>query len=231
MAETDNKTRYLELAHFSLFAPCPGVENRNSRLAWCMSYNPTTEIIYPRVTVFLNNPSVTGAAGILYAPFDSATLLIVLKELEKVVLGPAGGKCKISNYTQLRENGVIVPNAEKVLQSELWFGKDTDGICWISVVMPDRPKIKFEFLLSAYHKITKSDGTEANKAEGSVLQALAVIEAVSEAYKRFTTAVKKPAVGGAAGGSRSTYTPKTAGASKEAKVPADDMFEEADIGF
>lgn len=222
MAEPE-KPRILELNRFSLFAPCPGVEGRMSRLAWCIRDG------YPRISVYLNNPSVTGYAGILYAPFNPTTFFVFLDELEKIAKGESGNKCKFSNYTHPRENGVVIPNSEKILQSELWIGKDNDGICWISVVMPDRPKIKFEFHLSPYHKVTRSDGTELSKSDGSVLETLAVALAIRDVYLRLTTELRQPMP--TTSSTRSTYTPKGSSAAKETtKVPADDMFED-DIGF
>ena len=63
---------------------------------------------------------------------------------------------------------------EKFLDSELWFGKDDEGVAFISVISGERPKIKFEFNISDYHKIHRS-GNPITKAEASCLQALAVV--------------------------------------------------------
>lgn len=68
------------------------------------------------------------------------------------------------------------PGAEKgskVTESELWVGKDNEGVVWLSVTAYQRPKIKFPFSLSDYHALQHSTGEFFTKGEASVLCAKA----------------------------------------------------------
>ena len=186
MSEEQQTTpiRINEILRFSMFTDAPGVEGKRSRLAWSVRDGN------PRVTVYTNIPTDTIQKGVLSAPMNPETFFIFLDLFEKVALGDNGIKYKIDCYTSFRkEDGTYT---DKTLQSELWFGKDDQGVIWISVNAPSRPKIKFDFKVYDYHKIYKGDGTQISESEASALQALAVIKAMRNIYVPLVGALKQP---------------------------------------
>ena len=121
--------------------------------------------------------------------------------LERVTHDPKESKYKIECYTTLRKEGNERSN-ERILKSELYFGRDTNGVIWISVVAPNRPKIKFEYRISDFHKIFKGDGSQLSEAESSTLQATATIRALRGVMTTYMGELRPP------------YTPNTNSAAK-----------------
>lgn len=164
-----------ELAKFSMFTPSPGTEGKRAKLAWVVRDGN------PRVTVNTNNPSDTVRAPI-NAAMNPETFEIFLNEFERIIRSEKTEKMKIDCLKGIRNDDNRV--TEKILDSELWFGKDEDGIAFISVISGTRPKIKFEFNISDYHKIHKSSGP-LTKAESSCLQALAVVQTIRRVFTQY----------------------------------------------
>lgn len=166
---------FKELDKFQMFTDAPGAEGKRSRLVWS-SYRGN-----PRVTVFTQVPNDTNK-GILNAAMNPETFLVFLDMLEQVARKNEECKYKLANYTLIRtgEDDNRKQRGEKVLASDLWFGRDNGGLVWISVVAENRPKIKFDFKISDFHKLYKGDGNALTDAEASSLQALAVIRALRD---------------------------------------------------
>lgn len=179
MSEQQTSTQpvyeFKELDKFQMFTPAPGNTGKRSRLTWS-SYRGN-----PRVTIFTQVQDDTNK-GIIFAPMNPETFLIFLELLEQVARNPAESKQKLECYTLIRlgEDTNGKKSSEKVLVSDLYFGRDRDGLVWLSVVAENRPKIKFDFKISDFHKLYKGDGNSISEAEASSLQALAVIRALRE---------------------------------------------------
>ena len=176
MAElTVEKPKINEINKFTMFTPAPGVEGKNSRLAWCIRDGN------PRVTVYTNIPSdASNMYGILSANMDPATFFMFLDLLEKTALGPSNVKHCISCKTSTRQSDGTYGDIR--VMSKLLFGKDENGVVWISVIAENRPKIKFEFKVSDYHEFLKEDGTTLSESESSPLHALAVCRTMKMIY-------------------------------------------------
>ena len=164
---------FKQLEKFQLYTEAPGAPGKRSRLGYS-SYRGA-----PRITVFTNVPNDSGK-GVINAPMNPETFIVFMNLLEAVARNPAETKNKIDCWTILRSTEGQEVNKEKTLLSEVYFGRDANGVVWISVTAPNRPRIKFDFKISDFHKIYKGDGTQLTEAESSTLQTLATVTALRE---------------------------------------------------
>jgi len=178
MAEQIERPQINELSRFTLWAKNPSLAEgaRTCKLAFTVRDN------CPRVTVYTNDPAdANNNYGIINAPTNPESFYIFLNEFEKLIEGPNGKKielvCRSRQWDQITNKPGDMYELSKLLA-----GKDDNGICWISVIAKDRPKIKFEILLSEYHDFIKSDGEKLTKEEGSVLQAKSLIYLLKNVY-------------------------------------------------
>jgi hypothetical protein len=159
----------LELDKLTLYAtPEPG--GRSPRLAWSLIFGN------PRITVYTNRKELENKEnewGRITARLDIITMRILLDQLEKVVKGQEEVRYKIVNKNHPIVDGQRSEVAVEV--NEIIFGKDKEGMVWISVVEGEKPKIKFNFSFSDYHELRKGDGTSFSASEGSCLAANAYI--------------------------------------------------------
>lgn len=172
MAEptTQQEFQFKELDKFTMFTNAPGVEGKRSRLQW------STFRGNPRITVFTSVPNDSGK-GVINAAMNPETFLIFLDMLENIAKETNEVKYKLDCDTLLKTSDGQRAT-ERTLNSSIWFGRDANGLIWISVAAEGRPKIKFDFKISDFHRIYKGDGTALNEREASSLQTQAVIRAL-----------------------------------------------------
>lgn len=185
--------RIIEIDRLALYAPALEGDTRSPRLAWCI-YKGN-----PRLTVFTNTKTDSVSSGIIPAPMDPRTFFAFLEALRACANGEPGKKGKVTCLTSNRDdNGNGSATGEKVLLSEIVYGKDDQGIVWISVIAKDRPRIKFEHHISDYHEIFHGDGTPLSKSESSAAHAIATIDLAKEIYSEMIKEWNdnKPASGG-----------------------------------
>lgn len=186
MAEQPVKVPVNELDRWSMFTPAPGVENRNSKLSWCIRAGN------PRITVYTQIPTDQDKGyGMINAPMDPATFLSFLSTLEAVALSPTPIKYQLKCETSRKDADGV---SSKFLLSTVMYGKGEDGIIWLSVIAEDRPKIVFNFTISNYHVFSISDRGPLTASEASKLQTLTVVKALTSIYHRLTSdfRVKQP---------------------------------------
>jgi len=179
--------QFKELEKFQLFTETPGVAGKRSRLGYS-SYRGN-----PRITVFTNVPNDTGK-GMINAAMNPETFLTFLDLFEVCAKSETEIKYKIDCYTTQRPIEGQEVSKEKILSSELYFGKDNTGLVWLSVTAPNRPRIKFDMKTSDFHKIYKSDGKALTEAEGSMYQALATITALRAVFLGHMSELRPPYV-------------------------------------
>jgi len=172
--DTAVKPKINELHKFSMFTASPNAEGKRSRLAWCIRDGN------PRISVYTNDPNDKVSYGIIPCPMNPETFLIFINLFEKVIKGENNNKYKIDCFTAYKDNEG--KRQDPILLSELWFGKDENGIVWISALALNRPKIRFNFAISDFHRFYKADGNPLNESESSQMQAYAVITAIKDIY-------------------------------------------------
>ncbi len=170
------RPKIISLERYSLFASSTGGNSR-AKLVWGIRDGN------PRIAVFTNDPTDTVKSGVISAPMDPITFYTFIEMLKRAATASGETKYKLDCFTTRRdESGAAI---EKVLLSEVYMGKDSDGCVWMSVVEGSRPKIKFIFTISDYHKLYKTDGTELTKAEYSTVVALATINSILPIYEKY----------------------------------------------
>ena len=173
----EQKPRIIESPQLVMFTAAPNAEGKRSKLVWGIRNG------YPRITVFTNDPNDKGPGivnSVISAPVDMATMHIFLTLLEQIATGPNDIKNKVDCFTLKWVDGQRTD--ERILLSEIWIGKDSEGMVWISLIAPARPKIKFTYRVSDWHGIYKTDGVQMTEAEGSTLAALAACFLLKQAY-------------------------------------------------
>lgn len=184
MADIADRPKIQDLDKFMLFAAPNSGADKRPRLVWGVRDNN------PRITVYTNLETDKASKGVIYAGINPETFYIFLNLFEKILAGPNGEKNKIDCFGTKWVDGERQEG--KVLISELWFGKSAEGIAWLSLTAPDRPKIRFDLQISDYHKLFHNDGTVFTEQEGSILQAQALILGLRHAYLSYAGAVRKP---------------------------------------
>lgn len=154
------KKTSLDNKKLNLSTKCPSADGKISSLIWGIVNNN------PRITVFTNDPNDTKDNGRISANLDLPVFFMFLEKFEECIASNVEVKYKLenSNYTFIGGKRSEKP----VVVSELWFGKDKDGIMWISVMAANRPKIKFPFILSDFHHLQNADGTPVSASEVSM---------------------------------------------------------------
>lgn len=154
----------LDNRKLSMSAPTPGVQGKYARLDWAI-INAN-----PRLTVYTNDPNDPGEGGRIAGAFDIVGFISWICRMEDMIeKAPNGFKDKIDlkNY---RYFGQGKKSERPEVISSLWFGKDENGVVWISLLdaaKPERPKVKFEFGNNDWHQFVHGDGTPYTKGETS----------------------------------------------------------------
>lgn len=176
--ERDPNDSIKEIPRARMFGTPLQGSNRSPQLAWSIWRGN------PRITVFINGPREMTGKGIISAPMDPVTMYILLDRLMMIADGPDGVRDYITCYTTPKTdagNGAAAP--EKILLSEIHFGKDDKGIVWISLQDKEHPKIKFEYRMSDWHEIF-INGQQATESVASVLRAKAAVKVLAEIYPK-----------------------------------------------
>jgi len=157
----------LQLDKLALSAPCPSAQGKYSKLIWNIS--TAKNGMNPRIVVYTNDPSEANERhrGQISANLDLPAFYAMLQLLYK--LADADPETVLEPYI-LQNSNFTFPggkrSAEPSVVTELRFGRDKAGVCWISVLdvtNQNRPKIKFEFMPSRFHKFINRAGEELSK--------------------------------------------------------------------
>lgn len=164
------KKNALDNRKLGLSTKCPTDSSKWSSLMWGIYTNQ------PRITVYTNDPSEQGAwhKGKIEAKLDAPTFFAFMKVIRMVIDAPLDTKYKIENKNFIFPGGKRSESPVHV--SDLWAGKDKDGVIWIGVMAvgkdKDRPKIKFPIINpSEYHNLYHGDGTPFTQEECSKMYA------------------------------------------------------------
>lgn len=152
----------LDNRKLALSTPTPGAQGKFARLDWSI-VNAN-----PRVTVYTNDPNDPGEGGRIAGAFDIVGFITWIEKFNWVISdAPNGYKDKVS-LKNFRYFGPGKKSERPEVISELWFGKDEQGVCWISLLdalKRERPKIKFEFANNDWYEWHHGDGTPYSKGE------------------------------------------------------------------
>lgn len=167
--EATEKPLIQELDRFSIWAKNPIADPNARQCRMAFGFFRSN----PRISVFTNDPADTEKSGVIPAPMDPKSFFTFLTAFEEICKGPNGKKSHVENYTRYRDQAGNY--GDKVLLSKLLWGKDENGICWLSVIAENRPKLKFEILPSDFHKFYDVEGKDVTTERGSMYAALETI--------------------------------------------------------
>lgn len=170
-----------EIVRLAKYTPTPGVEGKSAKLATCIRDG------YPRLTVFTNHPDDKVAGGAINAPADPATFMTFLTLLEEAAL--AKGEYRFA--IECDSTRTVNDKREKFHATTIVGGQDKEGIVWLSVVAQDRPKIRFDFKMNDFHRITVN-GTPMNPSEASCASALAYVMTCKQVFPALFMDVAPP---------------------------------------
>ena len=191
MSNVTEPPKINELSKFMMFTPNPNNATRRSRLVWAI------RDANPRITIWTNDPGDKDGRGAITAPMNPETFFMFLDLFEDIIKGENNKKMSIDMLTSPRVENPAErqANPEKITISKLFFGKDDQGFAWLSVISTEsetRPRLKFTFRMSEYHKVYKSDGSQISEAEASCIHAAATIRALRAIYTQNVNAYKPP---------------------------------------
>jgi hypothetical protein len=167
------KRRITEIDRMTLWAKLSN-SDKPARLVWSILGSQ------PRITVFTGNSNDKGFNGILSANMDPSVFFVFLESLREVATSEKETKRKIDFYIPKRNdsNGTV----EQVLNSSLVYGKNSEGICWISLLEANKAKILFEFQPPEWNRFFKANGESYTKSELSIASCLGFIKAANGIY-------------------------------------------------
>jgi hypothetical protein len=182
----------LDNTKLGLSAPCPTAEGKWSNLRWGLGGGSN-----PRITVYTGDPNDSNQStnnGRIRAELDTVNVYSLLLLIRQAIVNEPGWKknIKCSNF--------IYPGGKRsekpVHLTDVWVGKDRDGIVYLSVVdamKKDRPVIKFPILADQrWQTFIHGDGTPFTKAEASTLYAEAYAMMLQQLYGNLLVTEYKP---------------------------------------
>lgn len=219
--QAEQPVRIHDFERLQMWTPTPGAPGKRAKLSFGIRDGN------PRVTVFTNDPNDKINNGVIYAAMNPETFYAFMELFGNVIRAKEEVKYKISCFGTRWENNK--PTKEKILISDLCFGRDAEGMIWICIIAENRPKIKFEFNISDYHLLLDGDGKQFDKARASRLEAASKLALFHDVYgiaisKNLENPTPRPNAG-ARGGFKKSDTTATSSADKSTA----EMLE--DIGF
>lgn len=165
-----------------MYAEAPGVTTK-ARLVWGLRNSE------PRISVFIPK-SGDEKAEIISAPLGVYGMMMLLEGMAGMVDAPEDTKAKVDCRTSIRDEDGKTTKETRV-QSEVWYGKDKDGYCWISIVEGDKTRIKFVWSLWDFHVFYHSNGEKYTGPEGSALMLKVAVEGLKNAFHSTMTTFSK----------------------------------------
>lgn len=161
----------LEFPRATLYTPAPGTDNERASLGWSLLNDN------PRVTVWTRSDDKE--KGPITAGIGHEALEGILSEARKLFESGQVDTLAFDNLTSLRADETS--RSERVIKSSLMFGRDPDGICFISLISSDdsRPQIVFPFKGLEWH-VGRRKSKPFTAAENSTIQAIAMVNYIGK---------------------------------------------------
>lgn len=181
----NKEARIHDLEQFTLWTNTPDRPGFRSRMTFGERNGAA------RISVFTNFEE---GPKVLYAGLHPMIFMEFLARFTKIAKGETGKADKIDNndYAPDADKKESIERASKIVRNTLWFGKDSEGVCWIAIEQPNVKNIRFKILTSAWHNFYHEDGTRVTPEEGSVAQTLALIESLRIALAPYIARIRPP---------------------------------------
>jgi hypothetical protein len=177
---------------------------RNANLSWNLFSNNPRVTVWTGVDGDKDNGKITGA-------FDTLGFYQFLEGLKvAIAFRPTEGAKEFRNKVELMRPN-FKPGGGRpegvVKASEVWYGKDAEGVVWLSLCAYQRPMIKFPLLPNEYHRFCHATGETLSAGEASTLlaapayiRALELIMAQLQVVEYKEPPPRDPNRGGGSGG-------------------------------
>lgn len=174
----------VRLARFTMWANVQGQDKR-AQLVWSMQDGN------PKITVFYNNPDIKYPAS---SGFGLDTMLMILDAMKRIAAGPSGKTEMVENFMNERDENGKVTGKKKI--SELYYGKDSEGIVWLGIkdVASPKPNVRFTYVMSDFHNLVRRDGDTSipmSRSEASERMAICTFDGLRETFLRMATPADK----------------------------------------
>ena len=142
------------------------------------SLNWATRLGYPRIVVYTTNKFVENRKqdpkSVIIAPFSYEALFTLVACMEELINNKIPDSYTVECWNKYDD--------KKVLQCKITVGRDDNGIFFIGIRAPEKPKIRFDILPnSTWHKYCGKDGEEiTDKSKLSLLYAKAYVKVLTE---------------------------------------------------
>lgn len=142
------------------------------------SLNWATRLGYPRIVVYTTNKFVENRKQdpktVIIAPFSYEALFTLIACMEELINNKIPDSYTVECWNKYDD--------KKVLQCKITVGRDDNGIYFIGIRAPEKPKIRFDILPnSTWHKYCGKDGEEiTDKSKLSLLYAKAYVKVLTE---------------------------------------------------
>ena len=142
------------------------------------SLNWATRLGYPRIVVYTTNKFVENRKqdpkSVIIAPFSYEALFTLIACMEELINNKIPDSYTVECWNKYDD--------KKVLQCKITVGRDDNGIFFIGIRAPEKPKIRFDILPnSTWHKYCGKDGEEiTDKSKLSLLYAKAYVKVLTE---------------------------------------------------
>lgn len=184
----------LDSRKLNLTAPCPTAPGKTSAFTVGVFTQEKFGEPFVRFTVFTRDPEDQGERngyGKIQADLEPDHWYAFLEKLERVARGPIGTedkyKWEVKGITFFGGKRSDTPQ----VKAEIHFGKDADGMVWIGLMLPNRPRIQFKFGVSDFYNLVHKTGEQVSEAECSELFALGWIRRTRDMIPPFLNSLYK----------------------------------------
>lgn len=166
------------LTRFDMFGQATS-GNKNPRLNWGIRDGN------PRITIFTNDDSDPIANKVIIAAMNPLVTDVLLDKIIEIAKSPElDNKIKLDCDTGVYDQQTR-KQIDRKLNSSVLVGKDNEGMVWMTLIAESRPKIKFIFKLSPFHRFYEKDGRELTPAEMSVAMAVSTAKQLKEIFNLY----------------------------------------------
>ena len=138
----------------------------------------------PRVIVYTNNKEDKEDYGRITGAMTPIVFNAFLTNLTMAANSKEAIQFAIDNLGHEWSNGKR--SEQPVVLSTLKFGKNEEGVVWVSLTRKNRPVIVFEIGEDMYHHLYRGDGTRMSKSEISRVMALGYIKTIQDLFNIYT---------------------------------------------
>lgn len=158
----------------AMFTNVPDIEGGTATLRWEFRDGN------PRITVWFRDPAMPENVNFVTAAMDPDVFGVLIENIRNIA--KEGGREEYKNmlpcYGNLYENNLLV--SKRSLKAEVWYGRNKEGLIWISVNAPGKPRAVFTFAMSTWHDLYNAKGDKYSEADLSCMMAISKMNTIEK---------------------------------------------------